>query len=567
MKSKCVWICLSLYSICSIASVRGGETIRAGEQVSPVSIGLRDFPAANGVDGFIQERLSAANMEPSSTCRDDEFMRRVYLDVCGAIPSAKEAREFLADTRSDRRAILIDKLLKSERYADHWEVMWGDLLREHSNAKKKEGTVPGSYREWIRKTLEQNMPYDQFAKTLITASGSPEENPAVNFFLRDMMNRVETVNTVSQVFMGTSMACAQCHDHPFDKWTQDDFHGLMAFFGRTDISRSNKKNMYASSQVTERATGDYHMGDKDANKVKKQRDKTPGDVVDPVFAWDRSKKIASTNAHRRESLASFVVESRQFAEVQVNRLWGNLFGRGLVEPMDDFRAKNPPSHPELLAYLTDEFVKSKFDNKHVLRLILNSAAYQRSSLPNDSNRADKEMFSHHILRRMSSEEVFDSVLMATGFDKGIQDLPGLVKDTAGTGKGGKKFGGNKNNMEWAADLPTPPLAGSFMGEFNQPHRDTTVIKRDDTGSITQALEMLNGKALNEAIDQSPLPDQYTQSKASVKQIVTDLYLGTLSRMPSDPEIALASKGSESLKEWLPDLQWALLNTREFMFVK
>src|SRR5579862_9388471 len=205
-------------------------------------IGARDPKVFNEIDRFILTRLRAESIEPSAICSDYEFARRVYVDVLGVIPTPEEIRAFAGDKSEDKRAKLIDKLLRdNERYADHWEVMWGDWLREHSVAKKKEGTAQGSYREWLRQALKSNMPYDQFARKLLTASGSPSDNGAVNFFIRDQQNRVETVNTMAQAFMGTRMACAQCHDHPFDKWTQTDFHGLMAYFGQTAVSKPPKK--------------------------------------------------------------------------------------------------------------------------------------------------------------------------------------------------------------------------------------------------------------------------------------------------------------------------------------
>ena len=561
-RNVCVFLLVGFVSILS--------TLSASESLV---IGKARVP--NEIDNYIQEGMAAEKIEPSPICTDAEFLRRVYLDVGGAIPTAQEATQFIADSATNKRAKLIDTLLQSERYADHWEVMWGDLLREHSNSKAKEGTVQGSYREWIRDALKKNMPCDQFAAKLIAASGNAEDNPAVNFYLRDMQDRVETVNTVAQVFMGTSLACAQCHDHPFDKWTQDDFHHLMAFFGRVEVTKARKKKKGGDgiSRVSENSSGEYRMPVEGDGANKKNKGNS-GAEVEPVFPWNPQLK-AEGSGSRREALAKFVTGSRLFAQVQVNRLWKQLFGRGFVEPSDDFRAKNPASNPELLDYLADEFIKSKFDSKHVIRLILNSATYQRSSQPTAENREDKSLFSHQRLRRMTGEETFDSVLVACGFDKGLEDVPEVFQDTKGTGKkkgNGKipgRLQGKNESMEWAADLATPSKPGSFMNEFNQPRRDVITVNRDDNGSISQALEMLNGRAVGDAIGRSPLAEKLAVSNSNTSQQVTALYLAFLSREPTADEIRIAGKykDKDSLRLWVEDLEWVLLNTREFTFVK
>ncbi|HLX65150.1 MAG TPA: DUF1549 and DUF1553 domain-containing protein [Planctomycetota bacterium] len=532
-------------------------------------IGARDPKVFNEIDRFILTRLRAESIEPSAICSDYEFARRVYVDVLGVIPTPEEIRAFAGDKSEDKRAKLIDKLLRdNERYADHWEVMWGDWLREHSVAKKKEGTAQGSYREWLRQALKSNMPYDQFARKLLTASGSPSDNGAVNFFIRDQQNRVETVNTMAQAFMGTRMACAQCHDHPFDKWTQTDFHGLMAYFGQTAVSKPPKKGKeYEESGVHDNSKGEYHMpadGDSAAKKGNKG-----GEIVKPVFAWNPSI-TTSASGTRREQLANAVIGSPQFAQVQANRLWAQLMGRGIVEPPDDFRAKNPPSHPELLEFLADQLVKAHYDSKHVLRLILNSAAYQRSSMPTETNRNDAALFSHQRVRRLTAEELFDSILVAAGHDKGLEEVPGALaaNNQSAQKKGNMPAAGRKKGaVEWAADLPTPAKTGTFMNLFNQPPRDTIVTRRDESGAVTQALEMLNGKAVNDAIQNSPLIDHLFASKTDARHAVNELYLATLTRQPTSEEVETAVKHAANSREWLVDLQWALMNAREFTFIR
>ena len=207
------------------------RVVNAGQDVT----GTAAFPIRNPIDKFVLAKLQSEKIEPSGTCTDDEFLRRVHLDLVGNIPTLAETKAFLADHSADKRAKLVDKLLKSERYGQHWSAMWSDLLREHTNGRAQEGTERGSYHKYIVDSLNRNQPYDLFTRELIDAVGTADEDPATNFYLRDQDNRVETANNISTVFMGTRMACAQCHDHPFDKWTQTDFHNLMAFFGRTNV--------------------------------------------------------------------------------------------------------------------------------------------------------------------------------------------------------------------------------------------------------------------------------------------------------------------------------------------
>ena len=615
--------------------------------------GNPDFTIKSPIDKFVLQRLEQEKIQPSPLCTDDEFCRRAYIDVSGVIPTSGQLKMFMADRTPDKREKLVDSLLKSPRYAEAWSVVWSDLLREHSNSKPREGTERGSYHEYIVQSLATNKPYDKFARELITATGVAEDNPAANFYLRDEANRVETSNTLASAFMGTRMACAQCHDHPFDKWTQQDFHSLMAFFGRTavapdpietllkidedkkvpaearkalepyieeakkaaektkqktptlgeekggagmamggmsmeqmqflgkgrdmlkEIDKTASKELamqvkkvlqqHQARRVLERQTGDYHMPT-DGDGAKKKG--TGGEIVPAVFPWDSTKKSEGTGS-RRKDLADFVTESKLFAEVQVNRIWTQLMGRGIVDPGDDFREKNPPTHPELLDFLTDEFVKSKFDNQAMIRLIMNSSTYQRSTIPNTSNRSDSTLYSHQRLRRMTGEEMFDSVLVATGHDNGLEGMNVNIREMAG-GKGGGRYAPKTEDVKWAADLPTPAKTGSFLNLFNQPNREQLAVKRDETGSISQALEMMNGTTIDGAIKKSPAATKFIDGKMSAQQIITEMYMSALSRQPTNAELnGLMStlRGAAPSREWVDDLYWSLLNSREFTFVK
>ncbi len=629
--------------------------------------GTATFPIKNPIDKFVLAKLQSEKIEPSVSCTDEEFLRRLYLDICGTVPPLSEVKTYLLDRPADRRMKLVDRLLKNERYATHWSVMWSDLLREHSNSRPQEGTERGSYRDFIQESLAKNVPYDVFVKSLIEAVGIAEEDGAVNFYLRDagmgmQLDKAESVNNVATVFMGTRMACAQCHDHPFDKWTQTDFHSLMAFFGRTNVTidpwatlvkvessrrlpaaakpilephfkeaheklAEEKKNfkkgvdianagpngmsgmmsmmdnlrllqrggtimkelqdklspaeMLVMTQlllqggvrkVGETANGEYRMPVEGDDKVK--NGKGAGEIMEAKFPWNPTQASKGSGS-RRVALAEYVVSNRRFAAVQVNRIWAHMFGRGIVDPVDDFRDKNPASNPELLEFLTDEFIASKYDNKHMIELIAMSSTYQRSSIPNSSNRSDASLFSHFRLRRMTAEQTFDSLLVATGKVNGLTEAAvygmGMGKEVI-QNKIMDAMAGNKasKGIQWAADLPTPAQSSSFMAAFNQPDRSGTVCKRDEAGSITQALEMMNGDRVDGMVKSSSVVKQILDAKLNPMAATQELFLAVLTRNPSSYEassVVSHLRANAPTKEWLEDMYWALLNSREFTYVR
>jgi len=648
---------LSLSLLCGMVALY----IAAGS-ANAEPLGGTPFTVKNPIDKYIKTALEEQKMQPSSLSTDEEFLRRAYLDLCGVIPPGDTVHAFINDTNPSKRAKAIDTLLNSKRYAEHWTTLWCDMLREQTNVRGNSGTIRGSYRTWIEESLEKNMPYDQFVRTLLTSNGSANETGAVNFYLRDTrgnnIDSVETVNLVAGVFMGTRMACAQCHDHPFDKWVQTDFHSLMSFFTRTrsapdmidtmlridreeknlpkdlaeilaphiakakELANSPERKVALTAglggtkgkgdgmmmggmdgmdaqmamfgknvnlrkeieakipkeeqqraqnvlqrneirQILEAPTGEYHMPQEGDSQDRRRK---TGEVVKPTFPWDPSRETP-TNVSRRSALADHLAASNQFAAVQVNRIWSQLMGKGIVDPIDDFRPKNPASHPELLDFLTQEFVKSKFDNKHIIRLIMNSSTYQLSSAPTTQNRADKQLFSHQNLKRLTAEQVFDSILVATGKTQGVDDPKEL--GNLNTGKRKNYRTADAKGIQWAADMPTPSRPGNFLNTFNQPQRDQSIFERETSGSIPQSLEMMNGSTIATAVRNSPIIAGLIKDKAGAKEAVEELYLWSLSRMPSSTELATAGKfvGEAPTRESLEDLQWALLNAREFMFVK
>lgn len=569
----------------------------------------------SGVDAFVNARIRSSGYSPAAKCTDEEFVRRAYLDVVGVIPTALAVKAFLADRSSDKRAKLIDQLLTDERYGQHWATIWGDLLREHSNSDQAEGTYPGSYRAWLKKALNDNLPYDKFVGALVTAEGRADQSGAVNFYLRDVGDRVETTNTVASAFMGTRMSCAQCHDHPFDTWEQKDFTGLQAFFSRTRVSmdmqatleRMQKEENVPAEYKTHiagflkaagalkdekggkgRRGGDYRQikaleaevakalgqekGEAFRNMLYRYRVNTvtenSGGGGGAAFPWDPSK-TSSGKGGLREDLVKFLVASPRFAEVQANRVWSKLMGRGLVEPVDDFRAKNPPTHPELLQYLAQVLVDAKFDSKALIKTIMLSDAYQRSSVAAGKSAEDTDCYSYRRLRRMTAEQLYDSIMVATGLKPGVAP-PGAKAIGNNPMMQMQMKGGGDDDRGWAFDQRTPAQAGNFLHTFNQPDRDQLTTDRDPSVSIIQALELFNGRAINRAVgDEDSLGNRLVKARVNVKDLIGELYLATLSRYPNGAEYGAAVgylRGTPTRKT-VEDLHWALLNTREFMFIR
>ena len=321
---------------------------------------------------------------PSELCTDEEFVRRVYLDAIGELPTVEEAARFLADESPDKRSKIIDQLLERPEYAAFWAQRWGDLLRLNKK-KVTEAGVHKFYR-WILTSWRDNKPYDQFLRELLTATGSTFDSPAANYY-RAAADTNDCTETTAQLFLGIRIQCAKCHNHPFERWTQDNYYGIGAFFNR--VKRKNTQVademivwVSRSGEVTQPRTGQQ---------------------MQPWLPLKGNAEIPA-DSDRRQSLVDWMVspENPFVAKAEVNRLWGYLIGRGIVEPVDDFRASNPPSNEELLDALAEDFVNSGYDRKHIIRTILNSHTYQASSRTNEFNKDDEKYFSHARTRLLTA---------------------------------------------------------------------------------------------------------------------------------------------------------------------
>ena len=614
--------CICFGSMAATAPA-GGETRSNGDQPAALS--------KNKIDALILAKLADNKITAAKPCTDEEFLRRAYLDIVGDIPKPEEAQAFLNSSDAAKRAKLVDALLADDRYAIHWTAMWSDLLRDSEGHRKFTGYVvtEGRFREWVRAALKANKPYDVFVKEMLTAEGRLEDNGATAFLTRsiidDQPNWINTTAVISQVFMGSKMACAQCHDNPFDKWTQKDFHSLVgflesrtdaaghssvpeilprllesklpddikaalrpviaahdakaapydleAFMAKSDAAVGKQKgalvramcwSLRSSFWIEDRPTGEYFMP-ADFIPKKEQRGGQNGKKMDPYFPWNPAQKAPAAGS-RRAALADYLTGNRQFAAVHVNRLWARLFGKGIVNPLDEFTEKNAPSNPELLNYLTDELINSKFDTKHVLRLMLSSDTYAQSSRAEGKNDSDNTYFSRHAVRQLSAEQLLDSLTSA--IDSGENGIRWALLD--GTDS---RYVIQGLKTPRASDIPclyTSFTMEAFMDIFDRPDHLTVCVERPSGLTARQALEMLNSDFMSRAVSEafSPRVKRWSASALPADELAKDMFLSALSRLPSAKELEIAKGALNGNRaEGVSDLFFALLNSCEFRLIK
>jgi hypothetical protein len=500
---------------------------------------LKDLPGfqwnspreKNFIDHLVYEKLEKLQILPSESCTDDEFIRRAYLDVIGLLPSLSEVENFLADPDKNKRERLLNDLLERPEYADFWALKWGDLLRIN-NAKVSPAGVQ-KFRHWLVQSIRNNVPYDQFVRDLITATGSTFDHPAANYF-RTASDANDCTETTSQLFLGIRIQCAKCHNHPFERWTQDNYYGISAFFNRVQRKPSPNGSelvvwVARSGEVTQPRTSQQMM---------------------PWLPLTGPAELTGDD-DRRLALADWLAQPDNpfFAQAEVNRVWGYLFGRGIVEPVDDFRASNPPSNAALLDALARDFVEHGFDRKHLIRTILKSGAYQASSRSNEFNKNDEKYFSHARTRLLSAEQLLDAICHVTGVEEKFPGLPSGTK---------------------AVQLPSPDINHQFLKVFGQPPREMACqCERSNESNLSQALQMINGPLIHGKLrDGNNRIRQLASAGKSDSDIIRELYLAAVCRPPVESELQAAldhlSRQPDRL-QGLEDVCWAILNTKEFLF--
>jgi hypothetical protein len=487
---------------------------------------------ANYVDELVFQRLKLLHYLPSETCTDAEFLRRVSQDVTGLLPGVETTRAFLADTNPSKRSALVDSLLSGPDFPRFWAFKWGDLLRLSPTAVSEPGTH--KYHAWLVKSWEDNLPYDRFARELLTTQGSTLEKPQAGFF-RTTANTSEATEMAAQIFLGSRIQCAKCHNHPFERWTQDNYYGLGAFFERVQRRKGPRPEetliyLARRGETTQPRTG------------RTMKPWAPGAGEIPL----------PPDADRLAAFADWLTSPQNpfFARVEVNRLWWQLFGRGIVEPIDDFRESNPPTNTELLDALAADFIAHAFDRRHILRTILNSRTYQASSRPNAFNTADEKNFSHAQQNLLTAEQLLDAVCRVTGSPERFGNLP------LGTP---------------ATQLPAPQPNNTFLSAFGQPARQSScACERQGQPSLTQALQLSNSQTVESRLKNGGgrfLQEMVTQKKTD-EEIITHLYLAALCRYPTQIELQKAGAylaGCADRGSGLEDIAWSVLNLREFVF--
>jgi hypothetical protein len=497
-------------------------------------------PEHNYIDKLIFAKQKLLNILPAELCTDQEFLRRVYLDLCGILPTPGEAKAFLVSTDPNRRAMLIDELLARAEFADFWTLKWSDVLRANRKTLQLQGVH--KFHEWIRKNIAENRPFDQWVRELVTADGSTYANPPANFY-RVARDPTSLAETTAQLFFGVRMQCAKCHNHPFERWTQDDYYSLAAFFAR--VKQKKDPDEDAGKQPAQGAELVYLDR---AGEVTQPR---TGKAMPPRFPGDLNVPPIEAGQDRREVLARWLTRSDNpfLPKSVVNRVWFHLLGRGIVDPVDDFRDSNPASNEELLAALAKDFVDHGWDQKQLIRTIMNSRTYQLSAQPNEFNKDDNKYFSRAVTRLHTAEQLLDAICSAAAVP---EKFPGLPLGTRAT------------------QLPDGEVNHVFLKTFGQPARELACeCERESDSNLAQALQLINGPTIHEKLrNPSNRIGQLLNAKKSEKEIVDELYLATLSRLPGGAEYKAVfdhvQKAQEKRKAW-EDVQWALINSKEFLF--
>jgi hypothetical protein len=544
----------------------------------------------NVIDNHVFDKLKGLHIEPSPNADDAAFLRRVYLDTIGTLPTPDEARAFLADQDAAKRAKLIDQLIERPEFVDFWTLQFGDLLQ---NRKERDHDVRGpkgvrQMHAWLRAQVAANRPWNELARDVLTASGSEKNNPAVGYFVVTVGERQapesEVADSVAQAFLGTRIGCAKCHNHPLEKYTQDDYYHFVAFFSRVSMDRKDSKegptelwlvdehakNLMRQMMERQKQLDEAKAKNEDAKKIEEltkqladlEKQKTdhlkqPVQVRQPrtgqmmvAQPLDRSAVDLPPDVDPRSKLVEWMTrpDNEAFAGAMVNRLWKHFFSVGLVEPVDDLRATNPPSNPELWKAMVSEFKQSNYNVRHVMKLILNSRAYQLASDTKPANATETRYYSHYYARRLPAEVMLDAISSSTGVPDTFQGYPVGVR---------------------AVQLPGPQIESYFLSLFGRSDRVTAcACERNGDVTLPQLLHLQNGDSItNKLGDPTGRLNPLLDKEADNDKVIDELFLSTFNRPPRDDERGSVKKALEGAdrREVFSDLFWALLNSKEFAF--
>jgi hypothetical protein len=510
-----------------------------------------DLPEANSIDHHVFAKLRALRVRPSELCSDHVFLRRVYLDTLGILPTADETRAFLSDTRPDKRARLIDGLLERPEFADFWALKWSDLLHNEEKTLDRKGVE--AFHHWIRQCIADGKPLDEFAREVLAGRGSTYSHPAANFY-RALRTPEARAEAAAQVFLGIRLQCARCHNHPFDRWTQHDYWGLAACFAR--VQYTIVENRRRDRLDTHEFDGEQIVWTARDGELTHPRTKEP---VPPRLLGGAALPL-DPRCDRLRDLAGWIArpDNPFFARTQANRIWYHLMGRGVAEPNDDFRASNPPVNPPLLNALTRDLVASHFDLRHLVRTILNSRTYQLAATPNATNADDEANFSHALVRPLQAEQLLDALAQVTGVPVKFNSYPLGLR--AGQIPGVHAV---RPREQRATD------GERFLKQFGKPDRLLTCeCERSDDTTLGQAFQLITGELINGMLSEpSNRIGKLLAAGKSDREIVDEFYLAALSRPPTEGErqaaVAYVRKGKDR-RAALEDLVWGLVNAKEFL---
>lgn len=528
------------HTLLNVSYIRNFKTISLFVPYAQKLPETKETPATP-LDELVDMKLKQMNIAPSALCSDSEFLKRVYLDTTGFLPSAEAAEAFLRSPAKDKRAKLIDSILKSEEFVDYLTLKLGDLLRIKSEFPSNLWpNAVQAYSTWIRNSILQEMPYDVMVRDIITVTGTNFRQPQVNFFRAVNEKTPENyADAAALTFMGLRLNCVKCHAHPYEAWTIDNARAMFAFFGKIYFKTTKEWK-------EEILCVNYAAGYKDKS----------GNFVKPAFITGEVPEIAN-DEDPREAFALWLTSPSNpyFARAAVNRIWFWLMGRGIIDPADDIRPNNLPTNPELLAYLEGEFIKNSYSLKHIFKLILNSATYQRSCKANEFNAEDEKFFSHRTPSRLYAESVNDIVQTVTGQSDAFKSI---IPEPYSFWPVGFR----------AVQITDGSVTNGLLALFGKPPRNSAYLNdRENTLTMSQVLYMSSSSDIEGKIQKSEYLGTLHRMKMPNREKVKKVYLSFLARFPTEAEMKIsedylnANAGEGALK----DIAWAIVNTKEFMF--
>ena len=499
------------------------------------------------VDQFTAKKWRELNIAPSDLCSDEVFVRRAYLDITGTLPDPKDVTEFLANKSPNKRDALVDKLLDSPEYAYFFANKWADILRVKRRGQPNRAFGTFAFHTWIREAVAADKPYDDFVRDILCAIGDESKSPATVWY-KEVRTPESFVDDVSQVFMGQRMACAQCHHHPYEKWSQDDYWGVAAFFGRVGFKTVQTPGVSNQNQQNQKQV----LFVRTAGNVQNKR---TGQTA-PLKTLDGDPMTASADEDPRQKFADWMTSPKNpfFAKTVANRYWAHFFGRGIVDPLDDMRVTNPPSNPELLDALAQNLVDNKFSLKALVRTICKSRTYQLAAEPNEYNRGDKQSFARYYPKRMQAEVLFDAVAKLT---ESPTAFPGLPAD---------KFAPNRAIM-----LPDESFQSYFLDVTGRPQRISACeCERVNEASLAMTLHLLNSQEVEDKIGRAGgRADRLAKDPRPDAEKIEELFLLATGAKPGKEKLTIAldhiARAGQNKKLAYANIIWALLNSKGFLF--